>query len=95
MFLELTRELVGVNEKICELRPVRKVEDEVEMEALKTNCSGGLRGSGAGNSQDGRGYVIQPGVRRMMGLVGAKEPFDAAELAAQTFLKHPSRSRLA
>jgi len=35
LFLELTKELVEVNEKICELRPVREVEDEVELEALK------------------------------------------------------------
>jgi hypothetical protein len=35
VFLELTRELVEVNEKICELRPVRRVEDEAELEALK------------------------------------------------------------
>jgi len=35
LFLELTRELMEVNEKICELRPVREVEDEAEMEALK------------------------------------------------------------
>lgn len=35
VFLELTRELVEVNEKICELRPVREVEDEAELEALK------------------------------------------------------------
>lgn len=72
VFLELTRELVEVNEKICELRPARKVEDEVEMEALKTNCSGGLRGSGAGNSQDGRGYVIQPGGATNDGAGGSK-----------------------
>lgn len=35
VFLELTRELVEVNEKICELRPVRQVEDEEELEAMK------------------------------------------------------------
>jgi hypothetical protein len=35
VFLELTRELVEVNEKICELRPVREMEDEAELEALK------------------------------------------------------------
>ena len=35
LFLELTRELVEVNEKICELRPVRELEDEAELEALK------------------------------------------------------------
>ena len=35
VFLELTRELVEVNEKICDLRPVREVEDEAELEALK------------------------------------------------------------
>lgn len=35
VFLELTRELVEVNEKICELRPVSEVEDEAELEALK------------------------------------------------------------
>jgi hypothetical protein len=53
VFLELTRELVEVNEKICELRPLREVEDEGELEALKKNCSGGLRGSGARDRQDG------------------------------------------
>lgn len=35
VFVALTRELVEVNEKICELRPVREVEDEAELEALK------------------------------------------------------------
>ena len=35
VFLELTRELVEVNEKICELRPVRQMQDEAELEALK------------------------------------------------------------
>jgi len=35
LFLELTRELVEVNEKICELRPLREVTDEGELEALK------------------------------------------------------------
>jgi hypothetical protein len=34
-FLELTQELIEVNEKICQLRPVRQVEDEEELEALK------------------------------------------------------------
>lgn len=34
-FLELTRELVEVNEKICRLRPVRQVEEEEELEMLK------------------------------------------------------------
>jgi hypothetical protein len=34
-FLELTRELVEVNEKICQLRPVRQVDDEEELEAMK------------------------------------------------------------
>jgi len=53
VFLELTRELVEVNEKICELRPVREMEDEAELEALKKNCSGGMRRSGARDRQDG------------------------------------------
>jgi uncharacterized protein DUF6788 len=35
LFLELTKELVEVNEKICELRPVRAIEDEAELEAVK------------------------------------------------------------
>lgn len=35
VFLELTRELVEINEKICDLRPVRQIEDEQELEALK------------------------------------------------------------
>jgi hypothetical protein len=34
-FLELTRELIEVNEKICELRPLRQIDDEDELEALK------------------------------------------------------------
>ena len=34
-FLELTRELIEVNEKLCQLRPVRQVEDEEELEGLK------------------------------------------------------------
>jgi hypothetical protein len=34
-FLELTRELIEVNEKICQLRPAREIEDEEELEALK------------------------------------------------------------
>lgn len=34
-FLGLVRELVEVNEKICELRPVREIKDEDELEALK------------------------------------------------------------
>lgn len=35
VFLRLCRELVGVNEKICRLRPVREIADEKELEALK------------------------------------------------------------
>lgn len=35
LFLEITRELVDVNEKICDLRPIRQIEDEEELEALK------------------------------------------------------------
>ena len=34
-FVELTRELVEVSEKICQLRPPRLIEDEQEMETLK------------------------------------------------------------
>ncbi len=34
-FLKLSEELVQVNEKICELRPVRQVEDRTELEELK------------------------------------------------------------
>lgn len=35
LFLEITRELVDINEKICDLRPTRQIEDEEELEALK------------------------------------------------------------
>jgi hypothetical protein len=35
LFLEITRELVDINEEICDLRPVRQIEDEEELEALK------------------------------------------------------------
>jgi len=34
-FVGLTRELVEVNEKICQLRPVREIVEERELEALK------------------------------------------------------------
>jgi hypothetical protein len=34
-FVEQTKELVEVSEKICQLRPVRQIEDEQELEALK------------------------------------------------------------
>jgi len=35
IFLRLCRELVEVNEKICRLRPVRAIDKEQELEALK------------------------------------------------------------
>lgn len=35
LFLEITRELVDINEKICDLRAIRQIEDEEELEALK------------------------------------------------------------
>jgi len=34
-FLKLSEELVQVNERICELRPVREIEDRRELEDLK------------------------------------------------------------
>ena len=34
-FLRLVRELVEVNEKICELRPTREIKDDNQLEALK------------------------------------------------------------
>jgi hypothetical protein len=38
-FVLLTKELVEVNEKICQKRPVRKIEEEKELEALKKTLS--------------------------------------------------------
>lgn len=38
-FVRLTKELVEVNEKICQKRPVREIEDEKELEALKKTLS--------------------------------------------------------
>lgn len=38
-FVELTQALVEVNEKICLLRPVPRIEDERELEALKKTLS--------------------------------------------------------
>ena len=35
IFLSLCHQLVEVNEKICQLRPVQQVKDEKELEALK------------------------------------------------------------
>jgi|SRR4030065_199228 len=34
-FLNLSEQLVQINEMICELRPVRQIEDQTELEALK------------------------------------------------------------
>ena len=34
-FVKLSEELVQINEKICELRPVREIEERREMEELK------------------------------------------------------------
>jgi hypothetical protein len=34
-FLKLSEELVEVNERICQLRPVREIEDRTELEGLK------------------------------------------------------------
>jgi hypothetical protein len=34
-FLQLTRELIEVNDKICELRPTLQIEDEEELDRLK------------------------------------------------------------
>jgi hypothetical protein len=39
-FLRLSQELIEVNGRICQLRPVRKLEDENELEQLKKNCGG-------------------------------------------------------
>lgn len=38
-FALLTKELVEVNEKICQKRPVREMEDQKELEALKKTLS--------------------------------------------------------
>jgi hypothetical protein len=37
--LSIFDELIEVNEQICNLRPVRVIEDENELTALKKNCS--------------------------------------------------------
>ena len=34
-FLELTEELIEVNDSICRLRPIRQIDDEQELEQLK------------------------------------------------------------
>ena len=34
-FLKLSEQLVQINGMICELRPVRQIEDQTELEALK------------------------------------------------------------
>lgn len=38
-FVDLTKELVEVNEAICQKRPVREIADEAEVEALKKTLS--------------------------------------------------------
>jgi hypothetical protein len=38
-FVKLTKEIVEINEKICQQRPVREIHDEQELEALKKTLS--------------------------------------------------------
>lgn len=38
-FVKLTKEIVEVNEKICQRRPVQEIQDEQELEALKKTLS--------------------------------------------------------
>jgi hypothetical protein len=59
-FQRLLKEVVEVNEKICQLRPIRDVADEEELEALKKNSRGGLPGSGAGNNANGWTGIREP-----------------------------------
>lgn len=35
LFVELTKQIVEVNEKICRLRPVREIKDQQELDELK------------------------------------------------------------
>ncbi len=44
-FVELCAEIVVVNERICDLRPVPEVKDEKELVELKKNCRNCLWGS--------------------------------------------------
>ena len=39
-FVQLCQELVEVNEQICDLRPVEKIEQEEALDQLKKNCAG-------------------------------------------------------
>ena len=48
-FLRLSQELTEVNDRICQLRPARTIEDEDELEQLKKNCGGISPRSGRGN----------------------------------------------
>ena len=51
-FVELCAEIVVINERICDLRPVPEVKDEKEMAELKKNC----RNSSWGNTERDRAY---------------------------------------
>ena len=39
-FVRLSQELIEVNDRICQLRPARSIEDENQLEQLKKNCAG-------------------------------------------------------
>lgn len=41
-YLKLCEEIVVVNERICDLRPVPEVKDDKELAELKKNCRSGL-----------------------------------------------------
>ena len=52
-FVQLSQELVEVNEQICDLRPVEEIEEEA-LDQLKKNCAGSTRQSRGGDSALGR-----------------------------------------
>jgi hypothetical protein len=51
------RQLIEVNEQICQLRPVPEVADSETLEQLKKNCSGSMPGDRAGSKRVGPAAV--------------------------------------
>ena len=59
-FAKLCEEIVEINERICDMRPVPAVKDESEMDELKKNC----RSSSWGSTERDRVDVASQGAVR-------------------------------
>jgi hypothetical protein len=48
-FVRLTQQLIPINDRICQMRPVRSIDNKNELEELKKNCGGASPRNGRGD----------------------------------------------